>query len=151
MYASFRVSNLGLSNILSMSGFNLRSRDFFVLETIPVTSYYVDCQYPVGSTSWVSRIPQIEDPHWIQKGRGISFGRIHNFTEDEVTEHIRKVWEARLSQDLWEAESWKIVLVEFQCPDGREHIISVLPEDVDSKLPLGVMERTEITSSSEVI
>ena len=43
-----------------------------------------------------------------------------------------------------DSTGWRVVHVEYRCPDGVEHVMCGLPEDWDPRLVLGVMVKGQI-------
>ena len=127
-----------------------------------VDGFVVECPYPVGSKAWVS-IADRDDRGLTVVGhksvtgsyRRMVFPRFQkkNMGRDldvaDLQERAHAVYLAVKEHGFDNARGpdhkWKVVHVEFRCPDGVEHIMCGMPVEWDSKLALGVMVKGQIS------
>ena len=126
-----------------------------------MVQYVVECPYPVGSRAWMALADRDEDgdvvvyDEWPKavpvvslRTRRAIFPRFVLGEGETVNARAREVFEAVVSQgfdNLRGSEcEWRVVHVEYRCPDGVEHTIAGLPVSWDPRLCLSVFVQGQI-------
>jgi hypothetical protein len=128
----------------------------------PMHTYVVECPYPVGSKAWFATgdhdeggsvfVWEAEDLTMVPvvplKTRRVMFPRFVAGEGEDFRERARTVYDAVAVQGFDLARGpeheWRVVHVEYRCPDGVEHVMVGLPMSWDPRLALGVMVRGQI-------
>lgn len=127
-----------------------------------MTHYKVRCPYPVGDRAWIV-IADLEEGknvfawdgyqtlRYSTKLRRVLFPRLResDFQGGTVHDQALKVLKA-VREDGFDGVKdadpyhWQIVHVEYQCPDGVEHVLAGIPLNWDPALCLEVMVKGQI-------
>jgi len=125
----------------------------------PIREYVVECPYPVGSKAWLSVGDRDEAGNvvvCVEKGafplvkqhRRVLFPRFVLEGEGDLDERAEDVYRAVRERGFdsvkGDESAWRVVHVEFHCPDGVEHLMCGLPDTWDPRLCLGVMVKGQI-------
>lgn len=129
------------------------------LVTFSLRRYVVECSYPVGSRAWLAIADGDEEGNvvveaqegtvpFVKKHRRVIFPRFVVEEGEDVRERARAVYRAVREHGFDDVRgpehAWRVVHVEYRCPDGVEHVMCGLPMSWDPRLALGVMVRGQI-------
>ena len=155
----------------SPGGFRLlseRDRPGVLYTAYPVREYVVECPYPVGSRAWMAISDrdkkgavvvsdELGGASWVRRPRRVIFPRLtaEDFPDGEGIEDrfaavYRAVKEGGFDSVRGEDHEWRVVHVEYRCPDGVEHIVAGLPASWDPRLCLSMMVKAQIGGMAPV-
>jgi len=124
-----------------------------VRPTFSLRRYVVECPYPVGSRAWFAVADSDEEGRVVDgpaapRRRAALFPRFVAEEGEDLRERARAVYNAVRERGFDTASgpdhAWRVVHVEYRCPDGVEHVMCGLPLSWDPRLALGVMARGQI-------
>jgi len=122
----------------------------------PIREFIVECPYPVGSKAWIAIADRDDRGGLTVMGpksltgtyRRMVFPRFTLREGEDLDTRAEEVYRAVCEHGFDGARgpdhSWRVVHVEYRCPDGVEHVMCGLPEDWDPRLVLGVMVKGQI-------
>lgn len=133
--------------------FRLLEESVVDVEGIPFHRFKVESTFLVGSKDWIPIVDRDYGPSGSEDGsrltRRLYFPRFPNLVVHDLNQRVKDL-HAQVSQkgfdglegSQWE---WKVVLVEYVCPDGVEYIMAGIPTVWDSKICLGVFMKHQIS------
>ena len=138
-------------------GFRLVGETYHLLPgELALDRLVVECPYPVGSKAWIAIGDRDEKGGLTVMGhksvtgtyRRVIFPRFTLREGEDLEERALEVYRAVCEHGFDGARgadhAWKVVHVEYRCPDGVEHVMCGMPVPWDSRLALGVMVKGQI-------
>lgn len=128
-------------------------------ESFPLHRYIVECPFPVGSNAWLA-IADRDQAGQVVVSNGKSFSRFAKPTrrvifprfvteKENLHNQAQNAYQAVQQNGFDTAKGpdhqWRVVHVEYHCPDGIEHVMAGLPMSWDPRLCLSLMVKDQIT------